>query len=148
MKQSHPSLRWTVLATLVLSATLGACSRKNDEQTAGQRLDGAISEAKDAARETRQEASAAMSELRASAAHAADSAGQAATDMAITTKINAALAMDDQLKATQINVDTRDGQVTLTGAAPDATSRDRATTLASAVDGVKHVNNNLTVAGR
>jgi hyperosmotically inducible protein len=65
--------------------------------------------------------------------------------MAITAKVNAALAVDDKLKATQINVDTRDGQVTLTGQAPDANSRERATTLASAVDGVKQVNNQLVV---
>jgi len=66
--------------------------------------------------------------------------------MAITAKVNAALAVDDKLKATQINVDTREGQVTLTGQAPDAQSRERATTLVSAVDGVKNVNNQLVVA--
>jgi hyperosmotically inducible protein len=65
--------------------------------------------------------------------------------MAITAKVNAALAVDDKLKATQINVDTREGQVTLTGQAPDAQSRERATTLVSAVDGVKQVNNQLVV---
>jgi hyperosmotically inducible protein len=148
MKPLHHTLRWPVVATLVLATALAACSRKaDDELTAGQRLDGAISEAKEAARDTKADASAAMADASASASQAADAAGRAATDMSITTKINAALAMDDKLKATQINVDTREGMVTLSGNAPDATSRDRATTLATAVDGVKNVNNQLVVSG-
>ncbi|WP_422017933.1 BON domain-containing protein [Roseateles sp.] len=139
MKQPHSTLRWPVLTALVLTAALGACSRhQDDELTAGQRLDGAIADAKQTARETTADAKQAVSEAETSAA-------RASSDMAITAKVNAALAVDDKLKATQINVDTRDGQVTLTGQAPDATSRERATTLASAVDGVKQVNNQLVV---
>jgi len=139
MKQPHSTLRWPVLTALVLTAALGACSRhQDDDLTAGQRLDGAIADAKQTARETTADAKQAVSEAETSAA-------RASSDMAITAKVNAALAVDDKLKATQINVDTRDGQVTLTGQAPDATSRERATTLASAVDGVKQVNNQLVV---
>jgi len=41
-----------------------------------------------------------------------------------------AFVADDQLKALKINVDTKDGKVVLTGVAPDAGSRDRATTMA------------------
>jgi hyperosmotically inducible protein len=139
MKQPQSTLRWPVLTALVLTAALGACSRhQDDDLTAGQRLDGAIADAKETARETQADAKQAVSEAETSAA-------RASTDMAITAKVNAALAVDDKLKATQINVDTRDGQVTLTGQAPDANSRERATTLASAVDGVKQVNNQLVV---
>lgn len=77
---------------------------------------------------------------------ASEAQARAASDMGITAKVNAALVADDQLKATQINVDTRDGQVTLSGQAPDTASRERATTLAAAVDGVKQVNNQLMVS--
>lgn len=79
-------------------------------------------------------------------APASQAQARAASDMGITAKVNAALVADDQLKATQINVDTRDGQVTLSGQAPDTASRERATTLAAAVDGVKQVNNQLVVS--
>jgi hyperosmotically inducible protein len=134
------------LATLAVAAALTACSRNNDDdRTAGQRLDGAVADAKRESNETKRDAQQAMNDAQMSASRAADTTAQVSTDMAITAKVNAALAVDDKLKATQINVDTREGQVTLTGQAPDAQSRERATTLVSAVDGVKQVNNQLVV---
>ena len=143
----HPATRLTLLAALALSAALAGCSKqKDDELTAGQRLDGAVADAKRNADEVRRDAQQAVSDAEMSASRAAGTTAQVTTDLAITAKVNAALAVDDKLKATQINVDTRAGQVTLTGAAPDAQSRERATTLASAVDGVKQVNNQLVVS--
>ena len=75
-----------------------------------------------------------------------ETVGAYVDDTAITTKVNAALAADDQLSALKIDVDTEAGNVELTGTAPDAASRERATTLAAAVDGVVTVENRLTVA--
>ena len=140
MKQPHHTTpRLTLLATLALAAALGACSRQpDDELSAGQRVDNATADAKREGREV-------LADARMSANEAADKTAQVTADMGITAKVNAALVADDQLKATQINVDTRDGQVTLSGQAPDAQSRERATTLAAAVDGVKQVNNQLVV---
>ncbi|MFG6412907.1 BON domain-containing protein [Roseateles sp. DC23W] len=138
--------RISLLSAVALAAALTACSKKEDDMTAGQRLDGAVAEAKQAAAETRQDAKEAMAGAEATAERAAADASQATSDVGITAKVNAALVADDKLKATQINVDTREGMVTLTGKAPDSQSRERATTLASAVDGVKHVNNQLVVS--
>lgn len=148
MKQPHHSLtRWPVLSALALCAALAACGKQQDDElSAGQRLDGAISDAKQAAQDTKRDAQQAMQSAERSAAQAADATAKATADMAITAKVNAALAVDDKLHATDINVTTRDGQVTLTGKAPDARSRERATTLASAVNGVKQVDNQLTVS--
>lgn len=143
---TQPTTRLPLLAALAIAAALTACSKQEDDRTAGQRLDGAISEAKQTAQETKRDAQQAINDAENSAARAADKTAQATGDMAITAKVNAALVADDKLKATQINVDTKEGQVTLTGQAPDAQSRERATTLASAVDGVKHVNNQLVVS--
>lgn len=143
---TQPTTRLPLLAALAIAAALTACSKQEDDRTAGQRLDGAISEAKQTAQETKRDAQQAMNDAENSAARAADKTAQATGDMAITAKVNAALVADDKLKATQINVDTKEGQVTLTGQAPDAQSRERATTLASAVDGVKHVRNELVVS--
>ncbi|WP_162254437.1 BON domain-containing protein [Pelomonas sp. Root1444] len=139
--------RIPLLATLAVAAALTACSRNNDEDlTAGQRLDGAVADAKREANETKRDAQQAMNDAEMKSSRAADRTAEVTTDMAITAKVNAALAVDDKLKATQINVDTREGQVTLTGQAPDPQSRERAATLASAVDGVKQVNNQLVVS--
>ena len=143
---SNTTIRLPLLAALALATALTACSKNNeDERTAGQKLDGAIAEAKQSAQETKQDAKQAMNDAENSAARAADKTAEVTGDVAITAKVNAALVADDKLKATQINVDTQAGQVTLTGQAPDAQSRERATTLASAVDGVKNVNNQLVV---
>lgn len=124
----------TFLATLALSALLAACS-KPEEQTAGQKLDETIAKTEQAG-----------AEFKADAKQMANEAGQAMTDASITTKINAALAADDELKALQINVDTRDGRVVLTGAAPNAKAQQRATMLAQAVEGVMAVDNRLVIS--
>ena len=123
-----------------------ACGKQDDERTAGQRLDGAIADAKQSAEETRRDAKQAISDAELSARRAAEKTAEISSDVTITAKVNAAFVADDKLKATQINVDTREGRVTLTGQAPDAQSRARATTLASAVDGVKQVDNQLVVS--
>lgn len=128
------SINITLLAAAVSAAfALSACGR-NENQTAGQQVDGAIAGAKSAGNEAKQDTK-----------EATGTAAGVATDATITTKINAALVADDQLKATKIDVDTKAGRVTLTGTAPDTPSRERATTLAKAVDGVLDVDNRLTV---
>jgi len=138
--------RLTLLAALAVAAALSACGKQDDGRTAGQRLDGAIADAKQSAEETRRDAKQAISDAELSARRAAEKTAEISSDVTITAKVNAALVADDKLKVTQINVDTREGRVTLTGQAPDAQSRSRATILASAVDGVKQVDNQLVVS--
>jgi hyperosmotically inducible periplasmic protein len=66
-------------------------------------------------------------------------------DAAITTLVNAELARDSQLSALRVDVDTVDGRVMLRGDAPNANARDRVTALAQRVDGVKSVDNQLSI---
>jgi osmotically-inducible protein OsmY len=77
---------------------------------------------------------------------AADSATNAVSDAAITAQVNAQLAKDPKLSAMAIDVDTAGGQVALHGTAPDASAKERATTLAQGVKGVQSVDNQLSVA--
>jgi hyperosmotically inducible protein len=120
-------------SALLAALALAACSPR-DNETAGQKVDQAVAGAK-----------AGAEDAKAAAKDAGQTVAAAATDATITTKINAALAADDQLKALKIDVDTDNGRVVLTGTAPDPASRERATTLARAVDGVVAVENRLTV---
>lgn len=115
---------------------LSACNQR-DDQTVGQTVDKALASAKNE-----------MKDAKEATMDAAANLAAAAADATITTKINAALMADDQLKALKIDVDTKDGKVVLTGAAPDADSRDRATSMAKAVDGVVDVDNRLTVQSK
>ena len=67
------------------------------------------------------------------------------SDAAITASIKADLLKDPFLSALQVEVKTVKGEVTLTGDAASEVSRERATRMASAVAGVKRVNNHITV---
>ncbi|MCE4556738.1 BON domain-containing protein [Roseateles cellulosilyticus] len=147
MNRIHTSTRrLPLIGALALAAALAACGKHEDERTAGQKLDGAITEAKQAGNEARQDAREAMDKAESKVEQAVTRTSDAVGDAAIVTKINASLAADDKLKATQIDVKADNGHVTLTGTAPDATSQQRATTLAKAVDGVHSVDNQLVVA--
>jgi hyperosmotically inducible periplasmic protein len=73
--------------------------------------------------------------------------GCAQTDAGITTKVKAKLAADDTVKAYQVDVDTREKVVTLSGNVETAAAKDRAAELARQTTGVIDVVNNITVAG-
>ena len=66
-------------------------------------------------------------------------------DGAITNKIKAALAGDARTKAHQINVETREGAVQLSGFVDTSEAKATAEELARAVDNVKSVDNELDV---
>jgi len=66
-------------------------------------------------------------------------------DATITAAVAAELALDKNLSALKIDIETTDGRVALRGTAPSADARDRATLLAEAVKGVRSVDNQLTV---
>ncbi|HTH45819.1 MAG TPA: BON domain-containing protein [Oxalicibacterium sp.] len=73
------------------------------------------------------------------------SAGAVVDDTVITTKVKTALLADSDIKGLQINVDTSNAVVTLSGAVDNQTQIDRAGKLASDVQGVSSVTNNLTI---
>jgi hyperosmotically inducible protein len=66
-------------------------------------------------------------------------------DGAITTKVKSALAGDPRTKAHQINVETREGAVQLSGFVDTSEAKSTAEELARAVDNVKSVDNELDV---
>ena len=72
--------------------------------------------------------------------------GQKIDDAKIVTVVNADLVKDKELSALKINVDSTQGKVLLQGTAPNMMAKNRATELAHKVDGVKSVNNQLTVS--
>jgi hyperosmotically inducible periplasmic protein len=67
------------------------------------------------------------------------------TDAGITTAVKGKLAVDDEVKAYQIDVDTRNKIVTLSGSVNSAVAKTRAVELARATDGVTNVVDNLRV---
>lgn len=134
----------TLIAAAAATIALAACG-KNEDATVGQQIDNGVNQTQSAATEMKNDAREAGKDMQAAGTEAGQAVAQGAGDMAITAKVNAALAADDKLSALKINVDTEGGRVALKGTAPDADSRDRATTLAAAVDGVVAVDNRLVV---
>ena len=133
------------------SASAAATEAKNDMKDAA--ADAKVA-ASDAATDVKQAAETAGADIRAGAADLAASASAAAgtvaavmDDAGITASVKTDLAKDPDLSALAINVDTKDGVVTLNGPAPSAAAKSRAETIAKGVKGVKSVSNNLAVKG-
>lgn len=76
---------------------------------------------------------------------AAERVEEASTDPSITFAIKSAMIDDELVRARDIDVDTDDGVVTLTGTQPSPEARDRAEKLAWSARGVVRVINRLTV---
>jgi hyperosmotically inducible protein len=124
---------------------LGACSKSDDGQTAGQKLDSAVAKTEQKAGEMKADIKNAAAEAKASGQSTAAMVSEKIDDAAITASVSAGLAKDADLSAIKINVDTKDGTVTLMGPAPSSTAKDRATEIAKTVKGVTNVNNQLVV---
>ena len=109
--------RHTLRAVVVVAATalaVGACSRSERQ------------------------------EVRTEAKQATNTAAAVVDNAALTTKVKAALLADDQVKGTQINVDSNSGVVKLTGTVDTPAQVTRAVEVAKGVQGVQRVENNLT----
>jgi hypothetical protein len=76
---------------------------------------------------------------------AANTVGEAVTDATLTTKVKAALADDVSFKTLKLDVDSKDGVVTITGTVPTADQRLSITKVAEQVQGVKSVDNRVEI---
>jgi hyperosmotically inducible periplasmic protein len=83
--------------------------------------------------------------IEAKTSQTADKVATVADDTAITAKVKAAIIAEPGLKSLQINVDTKDATVTLSGNVDSDMMRDRAKQIASSTEGVKNVVDNLSV---
>jgi hyperosmotically inducible protein len=76
-----------------------------------------------------------------------ESTGQYIDDSTITTKVKAALLADPDVSGLDVKVETFKGVVQLSGFVDDQKQANRAVEIARSVDGVKRVENKLTVKG-
>ncbi|KFZ29934.1 hypothetical protein IDAT_02280 [Pseudidiomarina atlantica] len=76
---------------------------------------------------------------------AMDKAGDYIDDAAITTKVKSTILGSDALNVLEINVETQDGVVQLSGFVKEAEDVDTAERLARNVEGVKDVENDIQV---
>jgi len=84
-------------------------------------------------------------QVKAHARSAADRVGKEISDTWITTKVQAMFFLDKDVKGMQIDVTTKGGVVTLTGAVPTEATRQKAVADARSIEGVTQVVDQLTV---
>jgi hyperosmotically inducible protein len=157
--QSHKT-RSPVVITLACAitfiGTLAACSKTDDGKTLGEKVDAAVAKTEQIATDAKNKAESSVANagdaMKSDSQKAEDSSKKMAEtvtdkvdDMTITASVSMALAKDPDLSAIKINVDTKDGKVTLNGPAPSVAAKEKATTLAKGVKGVSSVDNMLVV---
>ena len=84
-------------------------------------------------------------EISQKTAEVAKTAQDALGDGALTAKIKAKIALDDRVKALDLNIDTRDGVVTVMGKVRTSAERERALSLARETNGVRQVVDRTTL---
>ena len=124
--------------SLLLVVGLAACDKPGPAETAGKKIDQTADEAGKKIGKAADKVGEKLNEQ-------GEKAGVAIDDAEITAKVKAAIFAEPGLKSLQISVDTIKGVVTLTGSVDSPASSDRAKALASAVTGVKQVENRLVL---
>jgi hyperosmotically inducible protein len=118
---------------------LAGCDRAEEDRAA--------QAASDAVRQTNQALSQAEQAVRQAGGKAAEGAGEAGRmlrDGSLTARVKTALLADENVPASQIDVDSNDGVVTLSGRLSSEAQVQRALEIARKVDGVQRVDNKLT----
>ena len=139
----------TMMIAIVLFAALGlaACEKQGNGATSGDdssvgktvdKMSDSVGKAADNTMDATKSAGSAIKD-------AAQDTGQAISDSALTMKVKTALMADSKLKSLQISVDTTEGVVTLSGEVGSEDEVRAAAQVASGVEGVKGITNNLTV---
>ena len=134
-----------VVCSVAVLLAMAACGKTDDGKTVGQSIDSGIAKIGEASKDAGKAMKDATKDAQASGSQASTTMGEKIDDAIITTSVNASFAKDADLSAIKINVDTKDGVVTLNGPAPTAAAKDKATVLAKQVKGVASVNNQLVI---
>ncbi|RUO81533.1 hypothetical protein CWI84_01900 [Idiomarina tyrosinivorans] len=133
MKQHKWMISSTAMALSLL--ILGGCSEASRD-TAQDKTEQAMESAKETA-----------SDIADATQEKMQQAGEYVDDAVLTTRVKAALIEDDNLSDSNINVETVNGTVMLTGTVKQEADIDTAENLASNVEGVKDVETDIQVEG-
>jgi len=122
-------MKTNLLATTLASAVIG-----------GLAMSPAFADDADTAAQSRTAGEAAASSDRADR-----SAGEVIDDAAIVAKVKSGLLSSSEVEGLDVNVDARNGVVTLSGSADTMAERSSAEQIAKSADGVKSVDNKIVI---
>ncbi|MBP58380.1 MULTISPECIES: BON domain-containing protein [Idiomarina] len=131
MKNFKTALPASLIALSML--TLSGCSEAETEK------------AESKAESTMQETEEKAKEAKSYTEQKAKDAGEYVDDAVITTKVKAVIFEDDNLSSMDINVETNNGIVQLSGFVDNEADIDTAENLAATVKGVKDIENDIQV---
>lgn len=167
---THAPLTTSISARLVVATcwliavvALSGCGKKEDSQNVGQGSNSSMGSSDKAARDANTTADTSKNKsvnstvvtspnntgivTNNTSASTSQAISNTVDDIAITASISAGLGKDAELSAIKIDVDTKNGVVSLTGPAPSTVARERATTIAKGIKGVVSVDNKLVIKG-
>lgn len=135
---SNAGIRICLLtASSMMLIAVAGCDKPGPAESAGRTVD-----------QTMEKMGRKVEQAADSARDQASKAGQAIDDTTITAAVKAGILAEPGLKVFKIDVDTKDGQVTLTGSADSPENVQRATQIARGVVGVRTVTNRLAVSSK
>lgn len=145
----HTGIKGCVLtaSSLALIAMAG-CDKPNPAESAGKQIDQSMQKMGQRVDQAADRAKEQVAKTSERAKEQVAKTGQVLDDTAITAAVKAGIIAEPGLKVLKIDVDTKDGQVTLTGSVDSAENLQRATQVASSVNGVKGVDNRLAVSSK
>ncbi len=136
---------WLLALGLGAVITVIAVASLQDPRSVGTQLDDTVANVRGVGQRMGQTVAESQNAAVQASRTAVDGVGAAIDDTGISLKVKTALAADPALSASRIEVTTTDGVVRLEGPAPDAASKERATVLAGAPQGVRGVDNRLAL---
>ena len=142
------------IKTCVLAASslalivVAGCDKPNPGETAGKKIDQTIQTAGKKIDQTVETVGQKVDQAAERAKEQVAKTGQVLDDTAITAAVKAGILAEPGLKVLKIDVDTKDGTVTLTGSVDSPENVQRATQVANNVQGVKSVDNRLAVSAK
>ena len=137
--ETNRALLAAVASALALG--LAACGERPANDRVGQNLEPGKERVDQTAGSMEQRLDRAGNDIREKAAEA----GKAIDDATLTAKVKSALVSEPNLRAATINVDIMAGVVTLKGTTDSQENRQKAAQVASTVEGVRDVKNELVV---
>lgn len=142
MKNFKMALPASLIAISML--TLSGCSEAETEK-AESKTENVMQQTEDKAQEAKSYTEEKAQEAKSYTEEKAEDAGEYVDDAVITTKVKAVIFEDDNLSSMDINVETNNGIVQLSGFVESDADIDTAENLAATVKGVKDIENDIQV---